>query len=752
MPDEIFITLLELIKRMLPEEDCLPESCYKAKKLINDLDLTYVKIDACLNDYMIYWKDISDLTVCSVCGESRYKITNAADRSRKKIAAKVMWYFPLKPRLQRFFMSKHTAEHMRWHAIECPKDEFMRHPSDYPTWKHLDNLYPDFTSEIRNVLLGLASDGFNPFGKMRNDHSTWHVVLSVYNLLPWICMKQPNLLLSLLIPGPRSPGKEIDVYMRPLIDELNELWEVGTPTYDAYSNQSFTMNDVVLWTISDFPAYGMLSRWSTHGYKCGGNIARYKKKSKDGLAARADLEVLNIRRSQHPLREGNRTFLPPALFTLKREEKTAFCNMLSTIQQLLPLAIRPVLPKAVTMVLLELSAIFRQLCSKKEFEERFKELSSRIALTLCQLEKIFPPAFFDIMVHLPVHLADEAALAGHVPYRWMYPIERYLQKLKRYVRNKGRREGSIAEAYLVDECLSFCSMYLRGVESRRTRRGRNEDGIGRGVSGGFSIFDSKGCYMGSGEHVELDLNALDQCHRYILNNCDEVNPFRSQREEFLKTKHRRERLTMRQIKELSKKEFPEWFKQHMNSSYPANDTLISQDLHWLANYPSRVVSRYKSHIVHGFRFRIKYVDDKHKNQNCGVFVPANVPGAIRQVNCYGRVVDMFKVKYCGPTEAGDRGRAVMLFKCEWVNSESPRGMKTDQYGFTMPRDLFDVLDDSDAIDDYAIPNLDDRILDNENFHTRVGVEETHFLESLALPTEFVNHANVDDELIDDDGE
>ncbi|CAN6715805.1 unnamed protein product [Malus baccata var. baccata] len=428
-----------------------------------------------------------------------------------------------------------------------------------------------------------------------------------------------------------------------------------------------------------------------------------------------------------------------------------------------------------------------QLCSKKESEEGFKELSSRIALTLCQLEKIFPSAFFDIMVHLLVHLADETALTGPIPYRWMY-----LQTLKRYVCNKGRPDGSIAKAYLVDECLSFCSMYLRGVESRRTRRGRNEDGIGRGVSGGLSIFDSKGCYMGSGEHVELDVNALDQCHIYILNNCDEVNPFRSQREEFLKTKHRREMLTMRQIKELSKKEFPEWFKQHMNSSYHANDTLISKDLHWLANYPSRVVSRYKSHIVHGFRFRIKSVDDKHKNQNCGVFVPANVLGAIGQVNCYGRVVDMFEVKYCGPTEAGDRGRVVMLFKCEWVNSESPRGMKTDQYGFTMvnfnqlgfkedpfilasqalqafyvedtiekdwhvivrtqPRDLFDVLEDSDAIDDYAIPNLDDRILDNENFHTRVGVEETHFLESLALLTEFVNHANVDDELTDDDGE
>ncbi|XP_050102745.1 uncharacterized protein LOC126582629 [Malus sylvestris] len=182
--------------------------------------------------------------------------------------------------------------------------------------------------------------------------------------------------------------------------------------------------------------------------------------------------------------------------------------------------------------------------------------------------------------------------------------------------------------------------------------------------------------MGSGENVELDLNVLDQCHRYILNNCDEVHRFRRQHEEFLKMKHRRERLTMRQIQELSKKEFPEWFKQHMNSRCHPNDTLISQDLRWLANYPSKVVSRYKSHIVHVFRFRIKSKDDKHKNQNCGIFVPANVLGAIGQVNCYGRVVDMFEVKYCGHAEPGDRGRAMMLFKCEWVNSESPRGMKT----------------------------------------------------------------------------
>ncbi|XXG43945.1 hypothetical protein AAC387_Pa01g3862 [Persea americana] len=51
------------------------------------------------------------------------------------------------------------------------------------------------------------------------------------------------------------------------------------------------------------------------------------------------------------------------------------------------------------------------------------------------------------MVHLPIHLALEAILGGPVQYRWMYPIERYLYTLKRYVSNKAFPEGSIAEAW-----------------------------------------------------------------------------------------------------------------------------------------------------------------------------------------------------------------------------------------------------------------------------------------------------------------
>ena len=54
-----------------------------------------------------------------------------------------------------------------------------------------------------------------------------------------------------------------------------------------------------------------------------------------------------------------------------------------------------------------------------------EKLQEQIVLILCKLEKIFPPAFFDVMVHLPIYLPYEAMLRGPVQYRWMYPIERY---------------------------------------------------------------------------------------------------------------------------------------------------------------------------------------------------------------------------------------------------------------------------------------------------------------------------------------
>lgn len=73
--------------------------------------------------------------------------------------------------------------------------------------------------------------------------------------------------------------------------------------------------------------------------------------------------------------------------------------------------------------------------------EFLEQLETRIAITLCQLETIFPPSFFTVMVHLVIHLAYEAKVGGPVQYRWMYPVERFLLTLKSFVRNRAHPEG-----------------------------------------------------------------------------------------------------------------------------------------------------------------------------------------------------------------------------------------------------------------------------------------------------------------------
>ncbi|GKG20931.1 zinc finger, PHD-type containing protein, partial [Tanacetum coccineum] len=62
--------------------------------------------------------------------------------------------------------------------------------------------------------------------------------------------------------------KNIDVYLRPLIEDLQVLWDKkGVETIDIVSGQNFNMRAMVLWTINDFPARSSLSGWSRQGYK-----------------------------------------------------------------------------------------------------------------------------------------------------------------------------------------------------------------------------------------------------------------------------------------------------------------------------------------------------------------------------------------------------------------------------------------------------------------------------------------------------
>ncbi|KAL1221278.1 hypothetical protein V5N11_032725 [Cardamine amara subsp. amara] len=115
------------------------------------------------------------------------------------------------------------------------------------------------------MYLGLCTYGFNPFGKHGRKYSLWPVIVTPYNLPPSLCMRREFLFLSILVPGPDHPKRSLDVFLQPLIYELQMLWEHGAEAYNVSCQPNFNMRAVLMWTISDFPAYGMLSGWTTHG-------------------------------------------------------------------------------------------------------------------------------------------------------------------------------------------------------------------------------------------------------------------------------------------------------------------------------------------------------------------------------------------------------------------------------------------------------------------------------------------------------
>ena len=101
-------------------------------------------------------------------------------------------------------------------------------------------------------------------------HSTWVLLITIYNLPPWLLTKKFFISLVVLIPGPKAPTSEnIDVFLALVVGDLMKLWDrvpavnMSTPE----SERTFTLRGLLMWTVNDFPAYGLLSGQQVHGYK-----------------------------------------------------------------------------------------------------------------------------------------------------------------------------------------------------------------------------------------------------------------------------------------------------------------------------------------------------------------------------------------------------------------------------------------------------------------------------------------------------
>ncbi|XP_050937141.1 uncharacterized protein LOC127148161 [Cucumis melo] len=785
--DTSFTSLLGLLHDMLPMDNVISRSIYEVRKLFKEFDLGYQKIHACVKDCCLFRNENEKLESCPHCASSRWKIDERTNQIKQGVPAKVLRYFPIIPRLKRMFKINEVSESLRWHLSHKSTDGKIRHPVDSVAWETIDKKWPEFSMDPRNLRLGLATDGFNPFSNLSSRYSCWPVMLVTYNLPPWLCMKKENIMLTLLIPGPRQPGNDIDVYLQPLVEDLQQLWK-GIQVYDIVGNTHFNLRSILMWTINDFPAYGNLAGCTTKGkYACptcgdsthsywlkhskkfaymghrrflsrahpyrrkkawfDGRIEeelppkiatgsaiyaqlqnfnncwgkrekkkskshkdlsnqRWKKrsiffdlpywkelpirhnldvmhveknvcesiigtlldingKSKDGVNARKDLQLLKIRPDLYPQDCGGRTYLPPAPHTLSKSEKKIFCSRLYKLklpdgyssniskcvsldeckvmglkshdyhvlmQQLLPVVLRGLLPKGPRHAIYRLCSYFNRLCQRIIDREVMLDLEKEVVDILCLLE-------------------------------------RYMKVLKGYVRNKARPEGCIASCYLADECVDFSNKYFKQSVEVVNSQQRNEEYQNDVILEGRPI--------SSGTSIELFDDVLENAHRYVLFNTSEVEPFIEIHMNELMVLDKRLEKDSNLLWKIHTEQFPLWLKSkiELDSSVEGYSELLK----WLANGPRKNAMSYTGYIINGKRFHTKSVEKS--TQNNGVAVDATTlcrssakdkSQVMDVVAYYGVLQEIILLDYYV--------YQLPIFKCDWANVRN--GVKVEE-GFTL---------------------------------------------------------------------
>ncbi|XP_073133957.1 uncharacterized protein [Henckelia pumila] len=372
-------------------------------------------------------------------------------------------------------------------------------------------------------------------------------------------------------------------------------------------------------------------------------------KTKDGIAARLDLAEMNLRTDLALVMGEKKSFLPAACYTLTKDEKRKILNSLSRMQlptcyssnvknfvsmkdlklvglkshnyhtlmqQLLPVAIRGVLTKHVRDSITRLCFFFNELCNKVMDPSKLDELQREI-----------------------VHVSFEI----------------YMKILKGYVRNRNRPEGCMAECYIAEEAVEFCSDYLGSLHTIGIPTIHRQIELTKPLSA--AVVQS------------ITEDELQQAHHYVLeNDVDTDRYIEAKSKRWLQDEHNRT--------------FSTWLLDRVARVDDHSTYQVSERLKWMARGPSKKVLKYSSYLIDGVAYATRERDDMRVVQNSGVSLVANtmqVSSAkdkhpiVSDMVFYGVIQEIWVVDY--------QKFQIPMFKCNWV--ENSNGIKVDDLGFML---------------------------------------------------------------------
>jgi hypothetical protein len=186
-------------------------------------------------------------------------------------------------------------------------------------------------------------------------------------------------------------------------------------------------------------------------------------KSKDGLKARKDMVQLKVMEELHPVLEENGKYtLPVASYKLDLQERRPLCTFVRRIKVptgfsvnpkklvsmkdlpfayykahdchvmltvFLPIAIRATKPEFLKMAITCMCYFFLKISQKTIGKKELSDLHDYVVETQNQLEICLPPAFFDIMVHLMIHMVHQVQALGPCYLHEMWSYERFMSVL-----------------------------------------------------------------------------------------------------------------------------------------------------------------------------------------------------------------------------------------------------------------------------------------------------------------------------------
>ncbi|KAK1621385.1 hypothetical protein QYE76_026902 [Lolium multiflorum] len=282
---------------------------------------------------------------------------------------------------------------------------------------------------------------------------------------------------------------------------------------------------------------------------------------------------------------------------------------------------------------------FFDVISRKSIGLRqLRRLQEEIVVILCELEMYYAPAFFDVMLHLLVHIVEDIIQLGPTFLDSMMPFERTNGVIKGYVRKRARPDGSIAKGFLTEECISFCTSYLE-----------IENPVGLPVNRHLGKLARWGHREGSHEmHVDFKDRIADfeRANLVALQHIDVVDPWVVEHKTFIAKTYNdqgQQRTDGDIIKEHNST-FTRWFKDKM-LAYPIDKDSSAEEklIFTLSQGAEHNLITFQAYDINGYTFYTEEKDMKSDYQNSGVTMESYT-GDVKQ-RYYGKIEEIWELSY-----------------------------------------------------------------------------------------------------------